>query len=311
VIAPLGRAGEFNLLRALAMPVVLALVTALSGCTGTTAGQEPTSPTPAVSDSSSARLAEIDQAEQIRAALAEELAANTRAEVTAASERLANIEQVLATGGTVPPPTADTGTSSTEATIDRVVDGDTVVTSTGVTVRIIGIDAPESGACGSEQAAVLLRDLVEGKAVTLVNPISVDDTDKYGRILRYVDTDANVDVAIRLLDAGLAVARYDYLDGYDWHPREDAYRALDLSTPHACGVAAENDPTQILEIAEPQPVPAPAGLAGVPAAPAEPWNLPGPPDLDCKDIGHRVTITGTDYHHLDADGDGIGCESWG
>jgi micrococcal nuclease len=42
----------------------------------------------------------------------------------------------------------------------------------------------------------------------------------------------------------------------------------------------------------------------------EPWNSPGP-DLDCADIGHKVYITGPDYHRLDRDGDGVGCESYG
>jgi hypothetical protein len=52
---------------------------------------------------------------------------------------------------------------------------------------------------------------------------------------------------------------------------------------------------------EPEPQPEPQGN--------EPWNMPGP-DLDCADIGHQVTITGPDYHDLDRDGDGIGCESY-
>jgi len=33
-------------------------------------------------------------------------------------------------------------------------------------------------------------------------------------------------------------------------------------------------------------------------------------DLDCIDIGHRVTVVGLDIHHFDGDGDGIGCESY-
>ena len=33
-------------------------------------------------------------------------------------------------------------------------------------------------------------------------------------------------------------------------------------------------------------------------------------DLDCPDIGHRVTVVGTDYHRLDADHDGTGCDSY-
>lgn len=34
-----------------------------------------------------------------------------------------------------------------------------------------------------------------------------------------------------------------------------------------------------------------------------------PPDLDCPDVGGPVTVTGSDPHGLDADGDGSGCES--
>lgn len=34
-------------------------------------------------------------------------------------------------------------------------------------------------------------------------------------------------------------------------------------------------------------------------------------DLDCADIGYAVDTTGGDPHNLDADGDGIGCESYG
>jgi hypothetical protein len=51
-----------------------------------------------------------------------------------------------------------------------------------------------------------------------------------------------------------------------------------------------------------------AGSAG--AGSAEPWNSPGP-DLDCADVGRKVRITGPDYHRLDADGDGWGCDSYG
>jgi hypothetical protein len=33
-------------------------------------------------------------------------------------------------------------------------------------------------------------------------------------------------------------------------------------------------------------------------------------DLDCRDIGHSVTVVGIDHHRFDADGDGLGCESY-
>jgi hypothetical protein len=35
-----------------------------------------------------------------------------------------------------------------------------------------------------------------------------------------------------------------------------------------------------------------------------------PYDLDCGDIGHRVSVVGVDIHHFDSDHDGIGCESY-
>ncbi|MFD6134401.1 hypothetical protein [Isoptericola sp. NPDC056618] len=41
-----------------------------------------------------------------------------------------------------------------------------------------------------------------------------------------------------------------------------------------------------------------------------PWNYPGP-DLDCSDVRKKVWVGSTDYHRLDADGDGWGCDSWG
>lgn len=65
--------------------------------------------------------------------------------------------------------------------------------------------------------------------------------------------------------------------------------------------------------AEPHPTttPSPAPIAGGCDPNYAGWCVPIVPyDLDCKDIGHRVTVVGIDIHHLDGDGDGIGCESY-
>jgi hypothetical protein len=51
-----------------------------------------------------------------------------------------------------------------------------------------------------------------------------------------------------------------------------------------------------------------AGSTTSPGADA-PWNQPGP-DLDCSDIGKKVRVYAPDYHNLDSDGDGWGCESY-
>jgi hypothetical protein len=39
--------------------------------------------------------------------------------------------------------------------------------------------------------------------------------------------------------------------------------------------------------------------------------LPIVADLDCGDIDGPVSVTGSDPHRLDADGDGIGCDGDG
>jgi hypothetical protein len=35
---------------------------------------------------------------------------------------------------------------------------------------------------------------------------------------------------------------------------------------------------------------------------------PYPPDVDCADVDGPITVTGSDPHGLDADGDGTACE---
>lgn len=125
-----------------------------------------------------------------------------------------------------PPSAAPT----TDSTFVSVVDGDTIETSTG-TVRIIGIDAPETGECGYAEASALVSSLLRpGDPTLLTLPDGENDADNYGRILRYVDTAEGTDVALSLLTAGLVVARYDSTDGYPAHPREPGYHAAQLAT---------------------------------------------------------------------------------
>ena len=93
------------------------------------------------------------------------------------------------------------------ATVTRVIDGDTIVIATGQRVRYIGIDTPEVypqlEAYGSE-AWLANRKLVEGKKVRLERDVS--ETDKYGRLLRYVYVDDTF-VNAELVRQGLAEAK--------------------------------------------------------------------------------------------------------
>jgi micrococcal nuclease len=104
--------------------------------------------------------------------------------------------------------------TSTPATVSRVIDGDTLVArladNSEVTVRLIGIDSPETVKpatpveCGGQQASDAMRQLAEGQQVNLVSDPTQDATDQFGRSLFYVDRLDGVDVGEELLRAGWA-----------------------------------------------------------------------------------------------------------
>ena len=79
------------------------------------------------------------------------------------------------------------------AQVVRVVDGDTIIVDRGhgeERLRYIGIDTPETVKPDSPvawmgpEASAANRDLVEGREVVLERDVS--ETDRYGRLLRYV-----------------------------------------------------------------------------------------------------------------------------
>jgi micrococcal nuclease len=101
--------------------------------------------------------------------------------------------------------------------VSRIVDGDTVVLSTGERVRYIGMDTPEMNPLEpfAKEATEANRQLVEGKTVRLEKDIS--ETDRYGRLLRYVWVD-NTMVNLELVRRGLAEAQA--------YPPDVRYQAL-------------------------------------------------------------------------------------
>ena len=71
------------------------------------------------------------------------------------------------------------------AEVARVIDGDTLELSDGESVRLIGIDAPERGEVGFEEARDFVKERIsKGQTVWLQS--SGNDRDRFGRLRRYV-----------------------------------------------------------------------------------------------------------------------------
>ncbi len=97
--------------------------------------------------------------------------------------------------------------------VEKVIDGDTVILSTGESLRYIGIDAPETwvrkeGEFVYEpepfgpEATQFNRELVEGKRVRV--EFDVERTDRYGRLLGYCFVD-DIFVNQKLVQQGYAL----------------------------------------------------------------------------------------------------------
>jgi len=99
------------------------------------------------------------------------------------------------------------GSPPDTARVIDVIDGDTIIIAGGYRVRYIGIDTPEVHPEVEDygiEAWQANRQLVEGKDVRLEKDVS--ETDKYGRLLRYVWVD-NTLVEAELVRQGLARAK--------------------------------------------------------------------------------------------------------
>ena len=81
----------------------------------------------------------------------------------------------------------DSESEEESKTVSSVLDGDTIKLSTGETVRLIGINAPEEGEKCYAESKEFLEDFISDKEITLEK--DVEDKDQYGRLLRYVFAD--------------------------------------------------------------------------------------------------------------------------
>ncbi|GBD24629.1 Thermonuclease [bacterium HR29] len=194
----------------------------------------------------------------------------------------------------------------------RVIDGDTIAVVVGgqsETVRLIGVDAPElhhptRGAepYGAEAAAYLAR-LLAGQRFCLERDIS--ERDRYGRLLRYVWLEDGTLVNEALVAAGMAM-----VVTYPPDVKYAASRFLPAQTAaREAGRGLWGEAAALPTI----PPPNPGGSGGF-APPA--CYVPGRNTCNCSDFSSRAqaqwfheTLDPRDINRLDADGDGLACES--
>jgi micrococcal nuclease len=136
---------------------------------------------------------------------------------------LAGLIGLAACGGT------DSGSAcgATEATVERVIDGDTIVLPGDVRIRYLLVNAPETtnghNDCYGANAAQFNSDLVLGKTVQLTYDAQCHDT--FGRTLAYV-TVGGEDVNRLLVERGYACVLHIPPDG---DARADEFKTLETA----------------------------------------------------------------------------------
>lgn len=181
------------------------------------------------------------------------------------------------------------------ARVTNVIDGDTIdvdLAGEAYRVRYVGVDTPERDEPFYWEATDFNQQMVAGDEVILVRDVS--ETDKYGRLLRYIYLADGTFVNAEIIREGYGrivtfppdVAQADYFSQLQTEARE-AERGLwsqsELKAlPAGCDTCSKN---------------------------AHNCN-----DFDRQSAAQAcyeacLTITGGDVHKLDGGGDGIVCES--
>lgn len=198
--------------------------------------------------------------------------------------------------------------AGTAAQVVRVIDGDTIDVSFDgrvYRVRYIGMDTPETVnpntpvECMGKEASAANARMVGGQTVRLEKDIS--ETDRYGRLLRYVY------VGDLFVNAELVRLGYAQVSTF---PPDVRYQNLFLQLQSEARNAGRGLWGGCIEPTQPPRVIPPTTVRGN-CDPSYPTVCipPPPPDLDCPDIPYRrFAVVGSDPHRFDGDNDGIGCE---
>lgn len=113
--------------------------------------------------------------------------------------------------------TAAGAVSTSNGVVERVIDGDTIdvrmpASAEPVRIRILGIDTPETvdpdtdAECWGPEASAWAHQQLDNTSVTLIGDPVADDTDRYGRALRYLHLPDGTNYSVLAAETGMARA---------------------------------------------------------------------------------------------------------
>jgi micrococcal nuclease len=210
-----------------------------------------------------------------------------------------------------PPRPPDTQAGNDLATVESVVDGDTIHVSGVGTVRLIGVDTPETRhpdrgqECFGAEATVRMSELLPaGESVRLA--YDQDRRDRFDRVLAYVYRGADeLFINADLVRTGHARAT-DYPPNSAFKGEFSRLEAQARSTGEGLWSACP----------QPTPTPQPTSVSTSTStsttcdvAYPDVCLPPPPPDLSCSDTPSRsFRALPADPHELDGNSDGVACE---
>lgn len=200
----------------------------------------------------------------------------------------------------------------------KVIDGDTVTIKKDgetVTLRLIGLDAPESTTlrkgvieCFGDKATERAHELLSGKSVSIETDSSQDTYDKYGRLLAYVFLPNGTNFNQQMIEEGYG-HEYTYSAPYKY---QNEFRAAEkraqtaqrgLWNPAACSDKQSQ-----------KAAPAQSAGAAIPLGTyictKNTYNCSSfKTQAEAQSVFESCGGSGNDIHKLDSDGDGRVCES--
>jgi endonuclease YncB( thermonuclease family) len=184
------------------------------------------------------------------------------------------------------------------ATVTNVVDGDTIdvrfTDGRTARIRLIGVDTPEvygEVECFGVAASQFTAEWLAGKEVALQRDVS--ETDRYGRLLRYVWIGPYLfnEVLVRRGYAGVATYPPDVAYAGRFVEAERAAREERAGLWGICPIPPVGRDTEPAPPPGPAPSPSPTPTPAPNCDPSYPTVCipPPPPDLDCADIPSVVS----------------------